>query len=210
MITCEICGKQCKPLGIAGHMRLAHSDEGKKWIAEMQSRRDTDNPWNKGKTAKTDARLKDSGKKISTALQGKGHAQSAETKKKISETMKKNGAGGYRPGSGVGKSGWYKNIWCDSSWELAFVLFCEMQGKEIKRSKQTFKYELDGKIRTYHPDFEVDDRLIEIKGRRKTDAEIEAKLASCPSIEILLEAQMTPILEEVVRKYGKQFVSLYK
>ena len=46
-----------------------------------------------------------------------------ERRKKISDKMKKVGGGGYRKGSGRRKKGWYKGFWCDSSWELAWVIY---------------------------------------------------------------------------------------
>jgi len=37
--------------------------------------------------------------------------------------FRNSGKGGKRIGSGRGKSGWYKGYWCDSSWELAYVIY---------------------------------------------------------------------------------------
>lgn len=43
--------------------------------------------------------------------------------------------GGYRKGSGVGKSGWYNGIYCDSSWELAYVIYHIDNNLPIIRNK---------------------------------------------------------------------------
>lgn len=117
--------------------------------------------------------------------------------------------GGYRPGSGIGKSGRYNGIWCDSSWELAFVLWCELKGKRLERNKKWFKYYYDGKIRKYYPDFIVDGEIIEIKGRREADDLIKAKCDACPGVKLLLDNEMKPILAEVITVFGNDFVRLY-
>ena len=35
----------------------------------------------------------------------------------------KHAPGGKRHGSGRGKKGWYKGYYCDSTWELAWVIY---------------------------------------------------------------------------------------
>ena len=50
--------------------------------------------------------------------------------------MKKNPlSGGLRHGSGRGKKGWYKGYWCDSTWELAWVIYQLDNGKVPVRNK---------------------------------------------------------------------------
>ena len=63
----------------------------------------------------------DNPNKIPNPAKGKpGHKVSEYTKRKISETMKNNyNAGGLRHGSGRGHKGWYKNYFCDSTYELS-------------------------------------------------------------------------------------------
>ena len=72
--------------------------------------------------------------------------------------------GGYRQGSGLGKKGWYKGIFCDSSWEFAYVLYCEIHSISIKRNLEKFPYEFEGKTYMYLPDFIAEDEFVEIKG----------------------------------------------
>lgn len=55
----------------------------------------------------------------------------------------------------------YDNIYFDSSWEVAYYIWCKRQGKDIKRNTKMYKLS-NG---TYcNPDFLVDNQLIEIKG----------------------------------------------
>lgn len=116
--------------------------------------------------------------------------------------------GGYRIGSGRGKSGWFSGIRCDSSWELAYVIYCRDHGIKIERNRQSFEYYFEGKKRKYIPDFLVSDRLVEIKGY--VTKQWKAKLAHLNHpIEVLYEKEMQPILEYVTQKYGHDFLRLY-
>jgi predicted Zn-ribbon and HTH transcriptional regulator len=73
--------------------------------------------------------------------------------------------GGYRPGSGRSKSGWYRGIWCDSTYELAFVVYHLDHGSQIERNQGSWPYtDENGIERRYFPDFVVDGVLYEIKG----------------------------------------------
>ncbi len=140
--------------------------------------------------------------------QGKGFTHhSEEAKAKIAQYAKDH-HGGYRQGSGRGKKGWYNGIFCDSSWELAYLLFCEHNGVAVVRNTQKFKYVHDGKWMHYIPDFIVNGKFVEIKGYQ-TD-QWESKKAQFPhDLEILTSTEMTHILEFVVGLYGKDFIKLY-
>jgi hypothetical protein len=79
--------------------------------------------------------------------------------------MKKNPlAGGKRIGSGRGKQGWYKGIYCDSSWELAFLVYYLDHNKNIKRCEEKREYIFNEETHIYYPDFITDEGIIEIKG----------------------------------------------
>ena len=88
-----------------------------------------------------------------------------ERRKKISISMKKNPkSGGLRRGSGRGKKGWYKGYWCDSSWELAWVIYQLDNDKKIERNWNKFDYFYENKKHYYIPDFLMDNKYYEIKG----------------------------------------------
>jgi len=66
------------------------------------------------------------------------------------------------------KQGYYKGFYCRSSYEKLFVDFCEQYDIELvsaENNEYAIKYESDGKIRTYFPDFYLVnfDLVIEIK-----------------------------------------------
>ena len=103
---------------------------------------------------------------------------------RISEKAKLNN-GGYRQGSGRGKKGWYKGFFCDSSYELAFVIYCLEHNKTITRNLIRRKYIWEGRERNYIPDFFVDNEFIEIKGYKTK--QWEAKLKCNPDVIVYYE-----------------------
>jgi predicted Fe-Mo cluster-binding NifX family protein len=141
--------------------------------------------------------------------QGKGFvSHSAESKAKISEYAKLH-HGGYKEGSGRGKKGRYKGQFCDSSWELAYLIYCEAHGKSVVRNTEKFPYQFDGKTKNYMPDFIVDGKYVEIKGY--VSPEWEAKQKAFPhDLTILTSKEIEPIIGFVVSLHGKDFVKLYE
>ena len=170
-------------------------------------------PWNKGLTKETDKRVK----KISKILQEgykssrlKHHKtpHSLTIKKQLSKIAKERKLGGYIKGSGRGKKGWYKGIFCDSSWELAYVIYCLDYNISIQRNIKKRQYIFEGKERNYIPDFIVDGKLVEIKGYKSK--QWEAKIKFNPDIQVLYEKDLTNIFKYVTTTYGKDFIKLYE
>ena len=142
---------------------------------------------------------------------GKANDKDSEEKRKqkISNTMKNNHkSGGYRMNSGRGKKGWYKGIFCDSSWELAFVIWNIENNKSIERCKEKREYIFKGEKHIYIPDFIVEDEVIEIKGY--SSKQWEEKIKQNPDIKVLYKDDIKPYLDYVISKYGKNFISLYE
>ena len=115
-------------------------------------------PWSTGRKMS-----KECCDKISSKLRER-HGQASTLEKetnrrsKIREATRLNiygNYGGYKRGSGRGKHGWYKGIWCDSSWELAWVIFHLEHGIRFERNKDRFEYYWQGKIHKYLPDFKM-------------------------------------------------------
>lgn len=63
-----------------------------------------------------------------------------DAKDKLSLIAKQKGLGGYVEGSGRGKKGRYKGFYCDSSWELAYVMYCLDHNICIERNTAKFEY----------------------------------------------------------------------
>lgn len=157
-------------------------------------------------------------KKVSAGLQ-KVYADSSnqEMNKCRIEKIKKTAAerhsiGGLRKGSGRGKKGWYQGYFCDSSWELAWVIYSLDHDVKFERNRESFDYTYLGKVKRFYPDFLLEDgTLVEIKGF-KTD-EYRAKLESFPKdrkLITLYKNEMKVYLDYVMDKFGKDFTNVYE
>jgi hypothetical protein len=73
--------------------------------------------------------------------------------------------GGPRIGSGRAKTGYFKSIYCGSTYELAFLIWHLDNKQYIKRCQQHFGYVWNDQYHNYYPDFEVDGQIYEIKGQ---------------------------------------------
>lgn len=140
------------------------------------------------------------------------HPVSEETKQKISATAKVNKrSGGYREGSGRGKKGTYQGYYCDSSWELAYVIYNLEHDVKFERNTQTFEYEYEHVTHKYMPDWKIGEDFVEIKGYW-TD-QWQAKLDQFPkdkNLIILDKETIKPYLEYAISKYGNDFTRLYE
>lgn len=130
--------------------------------------------------------------------------------KMCSNKGKTHGTGGYREGSGRGKSGWYKGYYCASSWELAWVIYHIDHGIAFTKNAEQFPYQFEGKTHYYIPDYIMSDgSYLEIKGY--TSAQWRAKLTQFPHpIRVLYKADMKPILDYVCQRYGYDYLRLYE
>lgn len=139
-----------------------------------------------------------------------GHKVSEETKKKISSTGKKrHSLGGYRFGSGRGKKGTYKGYYCDSSWELAYVIYNLEHNIKFERNEELFPYEFNGETHNYKPDFLEEDVYIEIKGY--FTEQVKAKEKYFPyQLRYIDKESIKPYISYVEEKYGKDFTRLYE
>jgi hypothetical protein len=159
-------------------------------------------PWNVGKTYKTKTT-------ISKCLHCGGDIEHwKSTPKKYHSECWLKASGGHRKGSGVGKSGWYKGYWCDSSYELAWIIYQLEHNKSFERNKVRYEYEWNGKIKEYIPDFIQNDDIIEIKGYLTEQTKV--KLKSVPNLKVLFRRDLNKEFEYVESKYGKNFIELYE
>lgn len=134
---------------------------------------------------------------------------SEECKRKyLSKNSKDKKCGGLKEGSAKSyKHGWYKNIYCDSSWELAFVLWHFDNNIEIKRSKEVRKYKINDIEYNFYPDFEVNNKIYEIKGIKNEIS--DAKQLYNNDIIFLYRKDMEIYLKYARDKYGRDFIKLY-
>ena len=119
-------------------------------------------------------------------------------------------SGGIRVGSGRGKSGWYKGYWCDSSWELAYVIYNLDHNIEFERNKEGFEYEYNNEKHKYYPDFILEDgTYVEIKGYKSEIT--NAKIKYFPhKIKLIYKENIKYYLNYVIEKYGNKFIKQYE
>lgn len=196
--SCLRCGKLTSSLGIAAHWRIVHDGDMSLIKAGNAGRRGKP-AWNKGATL-------DDAHKAKIGAASVGRVKSPETRQKIKDAIAGK-AGGYRIGGGRGKKGWYKGIHCDSSWELAFVMYHLDHGHEIRRCIEVRKYLFEGKQHRYHPDFVLDGRLVEVKGW--CSARSRAKQEQHPDVEVISAVQIEPMLQHARSRYGDDFTVAY-
>lgn len=119
--------------------------------------------------------------------------------------------GGYREGSGRSKTGYYKGIYCGSTYELCWVIYNIDHG--IKFTRFNKRLEKDGIV--YYPDFLLDDNhtIIEIKGYECRDkVERKTKLAQDLGYKVIVlrKDDLLYVFEYVAYKYKtKHFATLY-
>jgi hypothetical protein len=173
-------------------------------------------PWNKGLTAETNDSLASASTKLKEKYRnGQLVAYNPMTDPKVrikhKEAMKKAYSNYTRRTPGKFKYGWYKGIWCDSSWELAYLLYCFDNNIDIERNKLGFSYIWEDSVHKYFPDFYLpaSNTFVEIKGyKTKRD---EAKISQFNNnLLVLCADEMKDILAYVQKVYGKQFTDLYE
>ena len=119
-------------------------------------------------------------------------------------------SGGYRRGSGIGKKGWYKGYWCDSSWELAFVIYNIDNNIKFERNKIGYEYLYKGKKHKYYPDYIISNVLHEIKGYETDKDKEKYKGVKDISLKILYKKDIQHMINYVTSKYGNDYIKLYE
>lgn len=128
-----------------------------------------------------------------------------------SNNLLKGKRGGYREKGGRGKQGWYKGYYCNSSWELAWVIFQLEHGVQFKRNTEGFKYTFDEIEYKYYPDFQLLDTLdyVEIKGFMSKKN--EAKIKDFPhKLFVIDKSEIKKYIDYTIEKYGKSYIDLYE
>lgn len=126
--------------------------------------------------------------------------------KKLSIAAKNNKLGGLNPDTTHKnyKRGYYKGIWCDSSWELAFVVYCIDHNIPIKRNYEYKEYIFEDKLYKFYPDFIVNNcDIIEIKGF--ITPKNKAKIEQIHDVVFIYKKEIQPYIDYVVNKYGVDY-----
>ena len=168
--------------------------------------------WCKCLTKETDVRLKNMGIKrkeyyknpdVHGSFYGRKHTE--ETKRKISIGTSKSYNYEANRKSGRGRGGYYKGFWCDSTYELAFIIYCFDHNIKVERNKEYFIYEYNGKKHRYYPDFVIDNVLYEIKGF--SNGQLQFKLKSLQksgrTYKVLFQKDLKYVFDYIKETYNK-------
>ncbi len=119
--------------------------------------------------------------------------------------------GGYREKGGRGKQGRYKGYYCNSSWELAWIIYNTDNNILFERNTVGYQYDYDGRKFKYYPDFKFKNtnHYIEIKGY--LDEKNKAKILQFPHQLTVIDKHTIKFFIDYVReKYGDNFIELYE
>ncbi len=112
--------------------------------------------------------------------------------------------------SGNAKYGVYHGIHCDSSWELAFLIYCLDHNIPVERNTEGFPYTYDGETHQYYPDFKSHNTYYEIKNY--STPIVQAKCEQFPhnkQLKLLMKNEMKPYLNYATKTYGQNFAEMY-
>ena len=119
----------------------------------------------------------------------------------------------------------YKDKTFDSSWELAFFIFCEDKNIPCKRPENGIEYFVDNKKHVYFPDFILPWGIIEIKGDQfiddngnliniynKNDKTMieKGKIMLKNNIYIISSNKIKYFIKYVKNKYGSDYLKRFK
>jgi hypothetical protein len=113
-------------------------------------------------------------------------------------------------GSGRGKKGRYRGHWCDSTYELAFVVWASDNDIPFIRNLELFPYEYQGQVKYWMPDFLLaDGTYIEIKGYLTEQAKANFEFFLRP-LEVFTRAELSRMFDHVWHTYGRNLTALYE
>ena len=121
--------------------------------------------------------------------------------------------GGIRNGSGRGKSGWYDDTFFNSTYELAYYLYCKDHNISIVRNTEYYTYyDPDrGSHFKYYPDFIVNNNtIIEIKGYKTKLDNYKASGIIDKMVKILYKEDLLEIFNYVKIKYKTSIENLFQ
>lgn len=159
--------------------------------------------WSLGASEENKKKYKEAANKYVHLGICKNEDKEKERRLKISNSMKGNENWKLNKIRGNGKKGHYKGIYCDSTWELAFLVYYIEHNLKVERCKEEREYLFNNEKHFYYPDFITDEGIIEVKGR--IDKKAIEKHKQNADVIVYDKYKMKPILEYVSNKYGKEF-----
>ena len=215
LYECNICKCRFTKFGIGTHIWRVHTDKGKTFDSNRGYKDGIRQAWNKGLTKNTNECIKKTSETLKRryasgeiTVPWKGKKLTEEHKEKLRKALK-----GYCPNNrpGIGNGGWYKGYYCYSSWELAFVIYNLEHNIKFERNTKAFDYiNTNNEVHKYYPDFIIENGdYVEIKGYETENDKLKINSFKEPLIVLRLK-ELTPYLDYVINKYGRNFINLYE
>lgn len=112
--------------------------------------------------------------------------------------------GGFRPGSVRSRWGYYKDIYCASTYELVYLIYSLEHNIPIERNKDYFNYKINNVSKRYLPDFKINETYIEIKNfpRKEVDIKAEAVIKQGKEIKVLYYKDLEEMMNYIDSKYN--------
>ena len=120
----------------------------------------------------------------------------------------------------------YEDIYFDSSWELAFYIYCKDHRIDFEYHSTLLDYYVDGKKHKYEVDFKVGEDLIEIKGdhlldengnlkayKKTNDIECINAKNECMkfnNVKVISTKEIKKYLDYIKVTYGKDFLQNFR
>lgn len=203
-LECQFCGKECKNRNsLCNHERLCKQNPERQISSFVAYNEDINHiAWNKGLTANTDERVAKMAASIKTRFEEQGshwtgRHHSLESRRKTALTVAGNTRGNRS------KKGYYKGMYCGSSYELAYVIYNLDHNIPFTKCDRYYEYEYNGAKHLYFPDFELaDGTIIEIKGYHTELVDIKAAAVVDRPIKILYKPDLKTHLQYVFDTYS--------
>lgn len=199
-MKCERCGKEHDCSFGSGkfcsracaNSRGPRTEEFKKKVSEKLI---GNIPWNKGNNTKISLICAYCGKSFINYSYRKFCSKSC-----ADLGQDRTGQGGYREGSGRSKSGYYKGVFCGSTYELVWVIYRIDHNLLVKR----FQGCIEGDGIKYYPDFIEGDHIYEMKGVWSESVDKKCELAQKHgySIDVIYKQDLQKEFDWVKQNYS--------
>ena len=166
--------------------------------------------WSCGLTKAVDSRLEKQGITfkarydagiIKSSWLGKHHSD--KTKQQISTKLLHNHNS--NPDKvGRGKKGIYAGIYCASTYELAFLIYCLDHKIPIMRYPWYYLYTYKNNTYRYYPDFIINNTIIEIKGHYTEIVDYKTASVQDKPIMVLYKRDLLPVFAYIKEVYKKE------
>lgn len=111
----------------------------------------------------------------------------------------------------INGKGWYKKYFCDSTWELVFIIYNLEHNIKFEKEPKGFDYKFQGREYTYYPDFYLEDEKTYIEIKSSLTPQDKCKVESFKEpLVVLKNKDLQKHFEYVIKKYGEDLIALYE